>query len=514
MKRKIFALLMVLGIFVAASSCQKDELEEPSLSLSQTSVDLQKSASSKDITVTTNQSEWSAMSNVNWIDLTMQGTTLKITATENLSPNERKGKVMVLAGGLSKSIEVKQTGSDVSLVTIPEKLDVDQYGGNYQFDVKANTQDWTITTDAKWITITPKQFKNEVLVSIAENKEKTPRVAKLILTGGKTVKEFTVNQSGIIYYILPYFGFGEKASAVRKFETTRKSELVKQPDGLFNQSAWDFETKSSAFSLIRYEIPKDSYKEAIVFAATKDLLTNELKGFTDFLKENGFKDNGNNTFLNSEKNIVASIMDKAENPYVSYKFIPKQPQAYPTFDKVPYGLIDFASDKAKVDAYEATNGGVFNAVKSSIDKADSDTDYLWFDVNKNDAYARAYFVNRKDGEPKTLQETAQYFSKMTLAFWDNKGELTLTNEFMALMLKDGFTYKGLNKTWHVFDNAAKKINMVLRYVKYKDLEIPVLDIHVYSTATKSSLGEITKKDNNTTGAEIGLSKDAKLTINK
>lgn len=284
MKQNYFAILLMLGLLTLAS-CQKDDaLEEPSLSLSEVSLNLPKASSEKNITVTTNQAEWTAMANVNWLDLTVSGTTLIVKAAENITTTERKGKIMVMAGGVGRAIEVAQAATDVTIVTIPDKLTVDQFGGNFQFDVNANTDEWTVTTDADWITVTAKQFKHEVVVSVSENEDREERVAKLILAGGKTVKEFTITQSGIMYFILPYLGFYESAFAVRDFEYARRSEVITLPNEFNNNRLWEYETKSPIFNIVQYNAPSRIYKGSITFAKDKQLFDKELPNFKAFLK--------------------------------------------------------------------------------------------------------------------------------------------------------------------------------------------------------------------------------------
>lgn len=72
------------------------------------------------------------------------------------------------------------------------KLTVDQWTGIYQFEVNANTKDWTVVSDADWAVVTTKQFKGEVVINVAENKERGQTTAKLTLMGAdnKSVKSF------------------------------------------------------------------------------------------------------------------------------------------------------------------------------------------------------------------------------------------------------------------------------------------------------------------------------------
>lgn len=474
----------MLGLLTLAS-CQKDDaLEESSLSLSEVSLNLPKASSEKNITVTTNQTEWTAMANVNWLDLTVSGTTLIVKAAENTTTMERKGKIMVMAGGVGRAIEVAQAATDVTIVTIPDKLTVDQFGGNFQFDVNANTDEWTVTTDADWITVTAKQFKHEVVVNVSENEDREERVAKLILAGGETVKEFTITQSGIMYFILPYLGFYESAFAVRDFEYARRSEVITLPGELTDEYLWRYKVRSPFFDVVEYTAFSDSYKRATILAKDKQLFDKELPNFKAFLIENGFEDNGNNTYIYREKNILATIVANELNPYVDYQCIPKQTQAYPTFDKFPYGFTDFTALKAQISEYEVANGGTFNADRSFEDETSRDHT-LWFDVKKGDLSTRSYLLRGGVGATKYLVETVQYYTKKELVFWEYYGDLFLTNEFMTLMKEENFEYLGIFDTGHGFLNMDKKLVCTVEYTGDLYSGVSLLNIRLYPMGNDS-----------------------------
>lgn len=479
--------MILASILFATFSCKNDEVENPTLTLSEMSVQLPKAASEKAITVATNQEEWAAMANAEWIHLIRDGNTLTIKVDENLTTQKRRGEVAVLAL-ITKIISVEQEGSAVSIVTMPDKLEVDQWGGKFQFDVESNTQDWTISTDAKWLKLTPKRFKGEVIVEIDENFDRADRVAKLIFQSqGKLAQEFTVAQSGIMYNILPFMEFGKTADDINEFELGRRSKLLAKP-GWF-VPYWQFETKSEAFNLIHYEVieikNKERYKLAKVFAKSSDFFDKEKTSFVAFLKDHGFEDKGNNVFFNTEKNVEAIIKDTEEKPYVQYRFIPKQTKAYTTFSEFPYGLLEFyTADSLRVAEYEKINGGKLNPEKSTTNP-DAVRFYHWYDVKRGDAYARSYFIQNQPDD-KTMVETAQYFSKQSLVFWDYEGEAVLTNEFMALAKKEGFEYVKLEDEWHKFINVSKKLNMAIIWIKYPDVDIPVVDIHLWQLSSDSS----------------------------
>ena len=206
--RNLRLLTYLLLSTIILASCVNDTLDEATLSLSdQGIIQLPKSASEKVIIITTNQNEWNAIvNNSEWLEIIQEGTNLTLKATENPTTNVRKAEVIIVAGGTNKKIQVEQAASDATIVTIPDKLSIDQWNGTYQFDVQSNTNNWKAVTDANWIKLEPSPEKGFLKVIATENVERAERTAKILLSGtdNKGVKEVTILQSGTMYFVLPF----------------------------------------------------------------------------------------------------------------------------------------------------------------------------------------------------------------------------------------------------------------------------------------------------------------------
>lgn len=449
MRKKLFAIMMLASVLFAAFSCKNDEVEDPTLTLSEMSVQLPKAASEKAITVTTNQTEWTALSNADWIHLTQSGNTLTIKVDANPTAEKRMGEVAVLAV-IGKKVVVEQEGSDVSIVAMPDKLEVDQWGGKFQFDVNANTQDWTITTDAKWLKLTPKTFKGEVLVEIDENFDRADRVAKLIFQAqGKATQEFTVTQSGIIYFLLPYL---EEKGTLRDLMIFEESRGSVYAGGFFTN---DFITASPAFPKISYGFSKGALNLRFLESANADILKDPE--FIKFLEENKFKKvsesaSGMVFVKEEEKYDIQAEVDLSSYPGVYFMLKYKQDKPYPTFEKFPYGLIDFGTaDDNAIDNWEAANGGTLNTeLTNQIGSKVYDVALPWLH--------RMYFMTEK--APFVLNETLQAFDNLNLGFFEApNGEVFLTNEFKALLDKEGFSF--IKQDGVKFYYYKKEIQLVL-----------------------------------------------------
>lgn len=181
---------------------------------------------------------------------------------------------------------------------------------------------------------------------------------------------------------------------------------------------------------------------------------------------------------------MATIVANEPNPHVDYQFIPKQTQAYPTFDKFSYGFTDFTASKAQISEYEVGNGGTFNADKSFENETSRDH-ILWFDVKKGDLLARFYLLMGGVGATKHLVETVQYYTKKELVFWEYYGDLFLTNEFMTLMKEENFEYLGKFDTGHGFLNMNKKLACTVAYTGDLYSGVLLLNVHLYPMGNDS-----------------------------
>lgn len=455
MKKKLLALMMIVGL-IFTTSCVKDDIDEPTLTLSESEWVAPKASSEKSITVNTNQLNWNAVANADWIERTISGNTLTLKVEANPLVETRRAVVTVLVGGLGKDIIVQQAGSDVTIVTMPDKLEVSQWKGTYQFDVDANTRDWEISTDANWLKVTPKQFKGEVVIEVEENKDREARTATLTLTGenSTTSKDFIITQSGIMWYILPSLEFGVyNQNDIKEFELERRSET-----GYSTERSVSFLTRSPVMDEITYYFQDGVYIEAEVYGKTKEVFEDEE--FEKFMEDNNFIKVSDLEYENTEISVSAKIIESFFFSYLKFRPIPKQDKDYPTFDKFPYYFTDFTADEPAIKDWEEKNGGTFNADRS----VDATTErILFFDVKKESLLSRLYFIDIRDGFPQILLGTSQRYSNMNLCLFESFGELYVTKEFKELLAKEKFEYYGKQSEYFIYVNSEKNLVLAFRW---------------------------------------------------
>lgn len=483
--KKISVMLVALVGVLFAMSCSSDEVSDTQLMVSEKTLEFESGADKKIISVTTDNEKWSAIGSDGWIKVSKSGSDLVVNVLENSTTIAREGKILVVSGNANTTIEVKQVGAKGYAKVIPEDIVVEQFKGSIVVDVIANKKEWTATTEADWLELTPKPFKGELGIAYKENTDRKERVAKVKLTVEGTTQEFVVKQNGILFFLTPYDNVKlDNAKTIIEFEKARYSTLT--GDNTYEKYHYlDFNTVSEFFIEIRYllAIENDAYMEGIAWAK-KDVFEKEFEGFKAFLIEKGYVFNGDdNTFVNEEKQLEVTTKLDGEKYMVTFKYVPTQKEEYRTFDKFPYGNIEWGATQKEIDVYEKERGGVFNKDMSAINDPNlNGYDYLYYNVKDNSyqkAIGRAYYVNHADQSKVGHREIAHYFYNGNLAFYNLDSEPVLTREFKALCKKEGWKfYTKLGDGRYIFMKSDSNLALTVRYAKYPEYDKPILDLHV------------------------------------
>ncbi len=124
---------------------------------------------------------------------------LTITATENLTPDERNATVTLRAGTASKTLTITQKQKDALTLT-SSKIEVAAIGGEIGIEVKANipfdyeieesSKPWITSASTRGLTATALKFR------VAENTELEKREGYIIVRSGEFTEKVTVYQEG------------------------------------------------------------------------------------------------------------------------------------------------------------------------------------------------------------------------------------------------------------------------------------------------------------------------------
>lgn len=479
--KAIKTLSWLLGVMLVATACTpENDIEEATLSLSETGpIVLENGTLTHNFTVTTNQRNVTAYAKDSWLDVNVSGNAVSITAEVNTSPEERRTNVIVLASGAISQVQVVQPASELSLALHPDAMTVNQWEGKYTFDVECNSPYWDVSTDQEWVRAIARPHKKEVAFEVDEITTRESRKAKIKVAaeGGKVIKEFELTQQGIMYWILPYLDFKRGTrNAIFNFEKERRSEISSS-----NVKTYDFRSRSAAFTDIWYFVAPNGIMSKVQMNATSDAVIDQNNGLAEllaFLKENGFtEDQGKNRVFNPTLKVIAEVK-KTFKWHILFTYVPDQTKEYPTFTELPYGFIQWGATPEQIMEYESNKGGEFRENESIEDKKNGINMYVFKFPNEKVLYRRQYFTGKDMNNERKLIGVQYHYLDFELAYWSYNGERYLTNEFRALLSKEGFEFHSFEPTKKRdrFVNKAKKLALATRIAQFeKDLN-PVLEL--------------------------------------
>ena len=290
--------LFIGAMLLCLLSCAKeDEFELPTLVLSENTVTFDRGVGERNISITTNQSNWVASSpqEGEWLSLVQDGNVLKVKVAENKMGAERTSYVLVNANGATGKVEVRQSAADVTLEVVPTAIYLPQMGGEKIVDVTTNSSVYEVTPseEVSWLKI----FKHDEEIKLVAERNDTylNREVKLYAKSGAETREITVTQSGIQRFILPINpGMPQDAHKIMEYEVGRGSYLREYQTAMPSyglEETYTFITPSPVFTLIQYCSPDGVTPSQIICIGdgTTAVEAAKDKAFEKFLTDNGYR---------------------------------------------------------------------------------------------------------------------------------------------------------------------------------------------------------------------------------
>lgn len=504
MRSKLYYLLWLFAIApLAFISCDDDnEIEEATLEVSMDPVNFAKAGGEQTVTITTNMDKWVATSPLEstWLTLTQSGNQLSVKANENAEGVERKGYILVNAGGAAAKISVIQSAGDVILNISAEKVAFASKGGEQRIDVVSN-DNFKVEVDQAantWLKTTFMEGTNYFTISADMNSGTDERTGKIYITAGSTTKEVTVTQEGKALILLPFFAKEASIGKIAAYEQERGSVLIKTPDGLFNADQYHFATANEEFPLIIYACADayTNYAQAATATANGDLCKGDK--FEKYMTAQGFEKKGEGQYEHKEFPYSITITFEDGGATILATYAPKQDKDYPTFSEIPLkqqmewtGLFEEEIHGAKytvVEAWEAEKGATLNTEMSALPA------FAWFDPAKSEAntVARAYWINtEEDDAPADYMDEINgarvIFDKIDLAMWQDGNTYYMTKEFEKLLADVGFIYVSTSSNGYI--NYVKGNNaLVFKVVQFSDFMVGtrLLDFQTFKIESGTS----------------------------
>ncbi len=475
------------------------------LELDKPEVRLTKDKGEMVVSVQTNEESVVAISNRDWITAVPEGKSVKLVYDENKVIGQRDAVVLVQAGDLVKALKVTQEGNALDVTTVPEAIVLEPWDSEVTISVRVNGEGWSCTSATDWIQVTSLPWKKEVILRAESNKSGGERQSELIfqVEGETGTVAVPVKQKEWPLFLLPYIDFEYGTmSLISRFEMERRSMIKQTLTGSVT-----FTTTSPMMSQIAYSFSTKGVMTAAQAYIAADYTTTDEDGETMITEETmhvidsallaeGFTEKqGKLRYFDPSTRVVASIKDHTYDPNIEYIYIPKQPQAYKTFDKIPYIPVAFGADYSEVQKFEQENGGVYFPDGDSYDDANGLCFFEYKVPGSKQIKSRNYFLtwDAKKEKVGILLATFQEWSDINLVYWEYNGRLNITEEFLALCEKDGFKYNGKTSDgkMDVFINADKGIQMKTQFAHFEGEEDPSLVImmqpHVSSNTQTSAL---------------------------
>ncbi len=491
---KQFILPLIIALFALSACKQEAEVREPSvLEIQNANIKIKQEGGEMIVNVTTNEPQFIAVSNKDWLTASPQEGAIKLVYEANNQVASRKALVLVQAGEATQQIMVEQVGSTLSVMTSPEEIVLDPWAHEATISVRLNSNNWSVTSNQEWLSVTALPWKNEIVLKVTGNKsedgkEGEERKAELLflVDGSQESSTVVVTQKEWPLFMLPFidFEFGTK-SIVNAFEMDRKSMLQST-----NAKFLDFTTISFFISRLSYTFStrgtldyaqmdiSEPYKE--YDADGNEVMTKQAIDIIDKgLTANGFTEKrSDNEYYHPEKRVLAEVKKNyGFNPHVLYSYIPKQKEKYPTFTEIPYPKVPFGSDYETIKAWESKNGGEYDDSSSDYNK-DSKLCLIAYKVpqSKQIKY-RNYYLTYDGEKPLVFIGYLQEWYDLNLVYYENNGHLYITEEFAALMEKEGFKYTGKDKNdFDSYENSEKQLSLKVKFAHFEGEDDPSLVI--------------------------------------
>ncbi|MFO7659360.1 MAG: OmpA family protein [Candidatus Cloacimonadaceae bacterium] len=176
-----------------------EELPPATLDVTPATRNVAKAAGTTDFNIMSN-GLWTVTESEDWLYVEpMSGTgDAKFVVTYDRNPGTyaRTGEIFVIGDGISRTVKVVQDG--VNLKITPGVQNVSYEAGNTSFNINAN-DDWTITEDVDWLTVTPMSGTGDAtfVVNYDANPYETTRTGQIVITSNGVTQTVTVVQAGM-----------------------------------------------------------------------------------------------------------------------------------------------------------------------------------------------------------------------------------------------------------------------------------------------------------------------------
>lgn len=501
--RKWNACFMMGLMLTFVISCQDSDFPKSSLDVNPEGKIHFESDSKEEqqLVISTNEAQWDFICHADWVKVSKHLDRLIVSADDNEGLEAREAQIIVVAGGLSKTMPVVQDARGVYFDFEETEFSVPAWSETRTLYLRSNTKEWEAVSDVDWLKVSAEPYLGKIVVEILENKGTEERVGEITLkdnlSNKTTVLKFT--QDPADQYLFPIFiwGEGSRIDDIWDAEEARGNELIvtptiPAPPANPGYPYYEFKTRSKLFPVIKYE--PMNYGDTFIFKSilvANDKSVFETDEFNKFIAEQGFKEtdkvaklsNGmRKLYRNDDKKTFAVLISEGMRNEILFIPIVEQPKAMPTIDKLYHFENNLAFEKSTVSdvqQYEInTAGGKRDAWWCSyLTRVNGTTTELFHSAEP--FLSRWYFFN-SEGK---LTEVKYMFSKLDFGYFVYGGLFFITKEFEQLMKANGyaenFGMRDYERNLYVYDNAEKGLRLTTISNIWN--EKPVFSYHIFPT---------------------------------
>lgn len=446
-----------------------------------------------------------------WIELIPSGTSLTVKVKDNTVSEPRSTYIIVTAGAATvQKVKVTQDPASINLSLSPDAINVPVSGGLYTVDISSSNDLWEVelASPADWVTMKVHRSAKLAILTVAENTTTEERQVAIRATNKNETVEVLIKQSATTNarYIVPLLKNKPTGYEIIKYEMEKKGMLKSfigaMPEFGMTEDAYTFVNVSELFpeteyyvdvitkALIKVEIESSDYKT--VFAEKQQII--------DFYKSQDFEfDNEEgNLVVGRHKELAFEIQFKlVENKGAVIHFVQysKQTKEYPTLDKMPVEPQHYFNSPdwklEQIEAAEMADGATDvskNVLKDGPHKGQVSLALFKQAERKIPLLITGYFFAWAKNTPEAnlgqVEELLYIYNDATLGFWkdiDVTGQNVMTNEFKALLKKEGWVFYKISRGNHYYYNKAKKLMLAAHPAAFTDINDgkPILQMNFY-----------------------------------
>lgn len=498
------SLLLALPLAsLSTISCEEStDFQQPQLTLSTRSLQFPAEGGEQHISVQSNRPQWAAASprEGEWLQVQTEADRIRLRLLPNPTPLTRTTHLLVDAGLAVEKVSIEQAPNAQALDFDKGSIFLPQLKGSTLVNVPTGGADWNVTTKepSDWLQLIAKRESLKLIATT--NHSDQERSATLVLRIGQVEREVVVRQAGVSLFVLACNpGKPFSVHKVLEFERSRGSFFTEfgAPDPINGvvEESYFFRTTSPLFKDMVYVHNTKTGSAPRVYTRSlsrEGIAAVRSAAFQEFARKNGYlrSERDSNLYINEREQheMEVDIRDDLGSVVIFFHQIYKQVHDYPTFaqlDLGPLQLLNSPQQKlAQVEAYEKEQGSTLMGENSN---EAGEKVVVAYQTKNAPLINRIYDFYTQDKEGQTpaelvgsVEQYRLYYSDVNLGLWLAGDEWRITQQFAALLQREGFEHLHNKGPFIVYGRRSDHLVLAIKAAQFADInnKRPALQISV------------------------------------